>query len=200
MARYVLEPSVVKDAISKLIESPVHRMFPGYLALKQQSAIHGRADDLPFPYTDFFEQYFRVPEEEKPYFVPFTPSENPSKEALWVSTQVAGTYAPSSIRQDSPFRKVVEIEETGHNSRWRLKPDHWNLAKHHLCEGQSLSAEALAAFLYRDYAFETGEPSAFTLLEAFTDDFGYEISDREFTTLYHTGDTNIGADSFERYD
>lgn len=200
MARYVLEPDVVKDAISILVEGPVHRMFPGYLALQQQSAIRGRTDNLPFLYTDFFNQYFRIPGTEKPYFVPFMSTDDPSKEDLWLNTRVAGKFGPSAVSEDSPFMKIVAIEETGHDSRWRLKPDHWNLAKHHLFAGQRISAEALAAFLYRDYAFETEDPSALTVLNAFANDFGYEISGRAFTTLYHTGETNIGTDSFEKYD
>lgn len=200
MIRYVLEPAVVQEAIRKLIESPVHRMFPGYLSLKQQAGIHGRDDNLPFPYTEFFNQYLRVPGGDKPYLVPFTPSEDPSDETLWVNDNVAGTYAPSSLRIDSPFTKVVEVEEAGHNSRWRLQPNHWQLARHHLCDGQTIPAESLAVFLFRDCAFETEDPSAYTLIKAFEEEFGYEVSGPQFTTLYHTGDTSINADSFERYD
>jgi len=200
MIRYVLETTVVQKAIRRLIESPIHRMFPGYLSLKQQAEIHGRDDDLPFPYNEFFNQYLRVPGGNKPYLVPFTPLENPSDENLWVSDNVPGTYAPSSLRADSPFTKVVKVEEGGHNSRWKLQPDHWKLARHHLCNGQTIPAESLAVFLFRDYAFETDDPSAYTLIQTFEDEFGYEVSGSQFTTLYHTGDTSINADSFERYD
>ncbi|WP_411964689.1 hypothetical protein [Haloferax sp. YSMS24] len=200
MARYVLKPAVVQNAIEKLIQSSVHRMFPGYLCLKQQAEIHNRDSDLPFPYTEFFNQYFRVPGGQKPYLVPFTPTENPSDENLWVNNNVAGTYAPSSLRVDSPFTKVVKVEESGHDSRWRLQPSHWKLARHHLCNGETLPAESLAAFLFRDYAFEAEEASAYTLIQTFEEEFGYKVSGPQFATLYHTGDTNINADSFERYD
>lgn len=200
MSRYVLEPAVVKDAIERLVESSIHRMFPGYLSLKQQTAIHGRTDNLPFPYTEFFDEYFRVSGSDKPYLVPFTPLENPSDETLWVDDHVAGTYAPSSLRIDSPFTRVVEVEEAGHNSKWRLQHDHWQLARHHLCNGETVPAESLAAYLFRDYAFETEDPSAYTLIQTFEEEFGYEVSGSQFTTLYHTGDTTINTNSFERYD
>ena len=200
MTQYVLKPAVVRESTRKLIESSVHRMFPGYLSLKQQAEIHGRDDNLPFPYTEFFNQYLRVPKGDKPYFVPFTPLEGPSDESLWVNNHVGGTYAPSSLRKDSPFTRVVEVEEAGHNSRWRLQPSHWQLARHHLYDGQTLPAESLAVFLFRDYAFETEDPSAYTLIQAFEEEFGYEVSGPQFTTLYHTGDTSINADSFKRYD
>jgi hypothetical protein len=58
----------------------------------------------------------------------------------------------------------------------------------------------LAAFLFRDYAFEVGDPSAYTLIQTFEEEFGYEVGGEQFTTLYHTGDTNINQDSFEQYD
>lgn len=200
MTQYVLKPSVVREAIRKLIKSPVHRMFPGYLSLKQQSGIHNRNEDLPFPYTEFFDQYFRVPGGDKPYLVPFTPSDKPPDETLWVNKNVAGTYAPSSLRSDSPFTKVVEVEEGGHNSRWGLKPNHPQLARHNLCDGQTLPAESLTVFLFRDFAFETEDPSAYTLIQTFEEEFGYEVSGPEFTTLFHTGDTNINEDSFKHHD
>jgi hypothetical protein len=200
MAQYVLKNSAVQEAVKTLLKSSVHRMFPGYLCLKQQANIHDRSNDLPFPYTDFFDQYFHVAGGDKPYFVPFTPSENPPDETLWVNDNVAGTYAPSSLRSDSAFTKVVEVEEAGHNSRWRLQPNHWQLAKHHLCDGETLPAVSLAAFLFRNYAFETTEPSAYTLIQVFEEDFGYEVSGEQFTTLYDTGDTSINQDSFQPYD
>lgn len=197
MAQYVLKPNKVKQAVRTLIESPIHRMFPGYLCLKQQAGIHARRDGLPFPYGEFFDLFFRVPGAEKPYLVPFTPTDESSDESLWVNNNVAGTYAPSSLRLDSPFTKVVEVQEGGHNSRWRLQDGHWQLARHHLCHGETIPAESLAAFLFRDYAFRTDSPSAYTLLQTFEEEFNYQISGSEFTTLYHTGDTDISADSFQ---
>lgn len=200
MTQYVLKPAEVQKATKNIIDSPIHRMFPGYLCLKQQAAINDRDDDLLFPYTEFFEQYFRVSGGDKPYLVPFTLSEDSRDNALWFNDNVAGTYAPSSLRIGSPFTKVVEVEEAGHNSKWRLQPSHWKLARHHLCNGETIPAESLAAFLFRDYAFEAEDPSAYTLIQAFEEEFGYGVSGSEFTTLYHTGDTSINADSFEQYD
>jgi len=200
MAQYLLKNAAIQEALGNLLEASIHRMFPGYLCLKQQSSIHERDNNLSFPYTDFFEEYLRVPGGDKPYLVPFTASEDPSDETLWVNDNVSGTYAPSSLRADSPFTKVVEVEKEGHNSRWRLQPNHWQLAKHHLCEGQTIPAESLIAFLFRDYAFETAEPSAYTLVQVFQEDFGYELSKDQFTTLFHTGDSNITQESFQRYE
>jgi hypothetical protein len=197
MSHYVLKPSVVENCLRRLVDASVHRLFPGYLCLHQQAGLHGRTTDLPFPYTEFFDAYFRVRDGDKPYFVPFKQTRDPDDSAFWFNSNVAGTYAPSSLRMNSPLLQVVNIEETGHNSRWGLTDDHWKLAKHHLAGGEPVPVESLAAFLLRDYALEVEEPSAYDLVAAFAEEFHYEMGSREFTTLYKTGDSNISTESFE---
>jgi len=73
MTRYVLKPEVVRDCLHRLIDAPIHRMFPGYLCLQQQSGLDNRKTGLSFPYNEFFDDYLRVGEDDsdKPYFVPF---------------------------------------------------------------------------------------------------------------------------------
>ncbi|MFB6186677.1 MAG: hypothetical protein ABEI86_07415, partial [Halobacteriaceae archaeon] len=51
--------------------------------------------------------------------------------------------------------------------------------------------------MLRDYAFKSDDPSAFTVVEAFNKEFGYELGDSAFTHLFKTGDSNISQDSFE---
>jgi len=198
MSRYILNEGVVKDCIQHLIEEPIHRLYPGYLCLKQQSGLANRTDGLSFPYHEFFDAYLRVRDSDKPYFVPFSQAESPDKTALWFNNNVSGTYAPSSLRSTSPLLQVVEIQEGGHNAKWRLQQEHWKLARHHLAEYSHIPAESLAAFLYRDYAIKTDDPGAYELVSTFVDDFGYELGGRQFSHLYETGDSNITADSFDK--
>ncbi len=200
MSKYVLDPDAVNSCMHRLIETPVHRLFPGYLCLKQQSNLKQRISDLPFPATDFFDAYFRIRDADKPYFVPFTQAADPDIPSLWLNDNVSGTYAPSSLRASSPLRRVAEIEQGGHNSRWGLEEEHWTLARHYLCEGQHLPVESLAAFLFRDYAFETDDPSAYTLVCTFTEDFGYDLGGKEFNHLFETADSNITSDDFIEYE
>lgn len=202
MTLYVLKPSVVKNCLHRLIEEDIHRMFPGYLCLHQQASIENRLTGISFPYREFFDDYLRVKDESanKPYFVPFTQAENPSLDALWNNKNVSGTYAPSSLRPTAPLMKIAEIEEGGHNSKWRIEDRHWQLARHHLCGGQQIPVESLAGYLFRDFAFSTDEPSAFTLVETFTEEFGYELGGAAFSHLYRTSDSNISENSFEKYE
>lgn len=199
MSAYTLKPEVVKRCLHRLIDEPIHRLFPGYLCLQQQAAHDGRLSGLSFPYNEFFDDYLRVKgdDSDKPYFVPFTESENPSIESLWFNYNVAGTYAPSSIRPTTPLMQIAEIEEGGHNSKWGLSDNHWQLARLHLSDSEKIPLESLAAFLLRDYAFNVEEPSAYTLVKAYTEEFGYEIGGEAFAHLYKTGDTSITEEAFQ---
>lgn len=198
---YVLKPEVVRDCLHRLVDESVHRMFPGYLCLQQQAGIEDRTTGLSFPYNEFFDDYLRVRDEsDKPYFVPFMQAKNPSLASLWNNKNVAGTYAPSSLRSTAPLMRIAEIEEGGHNSKWGLQKRHWELARHHLCDGTSVPVESLAAYLFRDYGFEIDEPSAYTLVETFLEEYGYEFGGEAFSHLYRTSDSNITEESFVKHD
>lgn len=204
MTRYVLRPEVVRDCLHRLIDEPIHRMFPGYLCLQQQAAQANRTTGLSFPYNEFFDDYLRVRDDsDRPYFVPFTQAENPSKAELWNNKNVAGTYAPSSLRSTAPLMQIAEVEEGGHNSKWGIAEHHWELARHNLCDDTQVPVESLAAYLLRDYAIEVDdadEPSAYTLVETFTEEFGYEFGGDAFSHLYRTSDSEISQESFAGYD
>ena len=200
MTQYVLKPSVVKDCFWRLVEAPIHRLFPGYLCLQQQAGLEGRTTGLSFPYNDFFDLYFQVIEGDKPYLVPFTQAENPSETSLWFNENVAGTYAPSSLRSSSPLMQVATLEEGGHNAKWALNTDHWKLARLNICENEQIPIESLSAYLFRDYAFDTDDPTAYTLVSAFAEEFGYDIGGTAFAHLYETGDSDITEEAFEKYE
>lgn len=202
MTSYILRADVVRDCLHRLIEQPIHRMFPGYLCLQQQSSIGNTLNGLPFPYNEFFEEYLRVKEESEsdPYFVPFSEAENPSLESLWLNQNVSGTYAPSSLRTTSPLMQIAEIEQGGHQSRWRLMNEHWKSARAELCNGEQVPVESLAGYIFRDYGFTFDEPSAFSLVRTFADEFGYTVGGEAFSHLYRTGDSEISRSSFEEYD
>lgn len=200
MTQYILKPSVVKDCFWRLVEAPIHRLFPGYLCLQQQAVLEGRTKGLSFPYNDFFDSYFQVIEGDKPYLVPFTQAENPSETSLWFNENVAGTYAPSSLRSSSPLMQVATLEEGGHNAKWALKTDHWKLARLNICDDEKIPIESLSAYLFRDYAFDTDDPTAYTLVSAFSEEFGYDIGGTAFAHLYETGDSDITEEAFKIYE
>jgi len=195
MSEYILDVDAVRESFWYLVDLPIHRLFPGYLCLRQEAGRENRLDDLDFNYNEFFDQYFEMRSGKKPYLVPFTVDDFEETE-LWFNKNVAGTYAPSSLRTTTPLLKVGEFEKDGRKSYWKLFDNHAELAKEHLSSGEKVPVEPLAAFLFRDYGFEVENPSADTLVQAFCEEFVYDRSDSDFTDLYSTGDTDIESNDF----
>jgi hypothetical protein len=96
---------------------------------------------------------------------------------------------------------VVDYEPA--TRTFALRERHWELALTHLLRGRPVPAEALAAFLLRDFAFETDDddpPTGDDLVALFGQEFGYRDDGAriEFERLYErTG----AADAvwFERF-
>lgn len=180
---------------------PTHRHFPGYLGLKRTARIEGQSTGLDFDYTGFYDAFLRVRDDDNPYLTPFGPKTDSGRHSLWFNRNVAGTYAPSSIRPDQPFSRVVTVEGTGNSATYALVDDHHEQAREELLKGQRLPATSLACFLYRDFAVETDdEPSVDDLMTIFRYEFGYrddrETETEEFEHLFETGE-GIPDDRFK---
>ncbi len=195
MPEYILDVDIVRESFWDLVDLPIHRLFPGYLCLRQEAGMENRLDDLDFNYNDFFDKYFKMRSGKKPYLVPFTVDDFEETE-LWFNKNVAGTYAPSSLRTTTPLLKVGEFKKDGRKSHWKLFDNHPELAREHLCSGEQVPVEPLAAFLFRDYGFDVEDPSADTLVKAFCEELVYDRDDPDFTKLYSTGNTDIESSDF----
>lgn len=195
MPEYILDVDVIRESFWELVDMDVHRLFPGYLCLRREAGIEGRLDDLDFDYNEFFDRFFEMRSGKKPYLVPFTVDDFEETE-LWFNKNVAGTYAPSSLRTTTPLLKIGEFEKDGRKSRWKLYENHAELAKEHMYNDQKIPVELLSAFLFRDFGFEVDDPSADTLVEAFCEEFRYDRNDQDFTQLYSTGESDIETQDF----
>ena len=179
---------IVIESLRRLTDQKIHRTFAGYLSLKRAAAAYGETDNLESrAFKDFFDDFLRMPDatDQRPYFVPFSDSAT-SDASRWLNRNVAGSYAPSSLRPVSPFRQVVRIEE----QRYSLVDRHWEHALEHLALGSRVPVLPLAAFLYRDYTFTVEHPEATDLIAAFRGEFGYttasfETADDEYSYLYY---------------
>jgi hypothetical protein len=181
---WVIRKRVVADAFLRLRNQSTHTLFPGYLHLQEQSGRLGRLVNLEPEFKAFYRRFFQVADAPlgTPYIKPFT--ESPSRNNLWLNENVAGSYAPSSLRAGQPFRKVVTLS----GSVYSLPPDHATRALEHLQFGRQTSVAELAAFLYRDYGFE-GELSIWDLIDIFAFEFGYcstpgGVVNSDFNLLY----------------
>ena len=194
----IVRKELVVASWSYLRQQKIHPNFVGYLCVKQASIEQAPEKALKPDFKAFFERYLRMAgaPARLPYAFPFSESE-PSESNKWFNRNVAGSYAPSSIRQGSPFRKSVDVSGTRQKAAYTLLPSHWLMAKKYLLYGSKLRAFELAAFLYRDYAVISPSPEPSDLLTIFRAMFGYrqEVSQEqsEFAELFDPSTTGWSA-------
>lgn len=182
----VIELAVVRKSIEILRRSKIHELFPGYLCAKLESVKQNRTSSLKPNFKSFFDLYLKPGGEsrERPYLRPFsrTGAENSD---IWMNQNVAGSYAPSSIRGDSPLRHVIEVSS---DRKYSLKNNHAELAFTHLAFKTKIPVVSLAVFMFRDFGFELEELSLHDVVNAFKHEFGYRndfsIENTEFDLLY----------------
>jgi|SRR5580765_857775 len=186
MNTYVIKKRIVSESFSRLRECKIHPLFPGYLCLQRQSAELQRFEDLQPDFRGFFNEYFLVENHPlgKPYLRPFT-EQKASPQNLWLNENVAGSYAPSSLRSDQPFRKVVGIDML--KKEYSLPADHAIKAFRYLLFNNHVSAIDLSIYLYRDYGLTGDSISIYDLIEVFSYEFGYSNQKNvEFSNDFNT--------------
>lgn len=183
---YVIRKQVVARSLAGLRERRTHTFFAGYLYLQKRASELCRLDDLQPDFLRFFKDFFEVPNHPlgAPYIKPFT-EKPPSPKNLWLNENVAGSYAPSSLRPGQPFRQVVNIE----GRKYSLPPDHARRAFEYLLDFTPVQVADLAIVLYRDFGLLGAPPTIEDLIEIFTYEFGYADKpgaepDENFRTLY----------------
>lgn len=164
----------MRQCISTLRTHRVHPYFPAYLHLRQRASLQGRTDNVRPNWNELsaFLQVGGAPSTH-PHFRPFTQSESEGDDE-WLNANLAGSYAPSSLRAGQRPLRVVEIAEKP--GCFNLRPEHWKLAREHLLDGKKLPIDPLAGFFLRDHALLDLEnpPNFGDLRAAFAEAFGYD--------------------------
>lgn len=166
-ARYIINPDRVKDSLTVLRRLGAHQTLPGYLCMQRTAARERRLDYLHPQFKDFFDE-FLTPDgapPKRPYLNPFVAADG----RVWLNNNVAGSYAPSSLREVSPLRRVLTISDDAYH----LRSQHWLLAREELLHGHQLPVLALATFLYRDKGIIAVDPTPQQIVRAFQGEFGY---------------------------
>lgn len=186
----VVKPERIAFCLKKLREHTIHRHFAGYLCVRRTAAKEGRTSELNVDFREFYDTFLSAPgsKEGKPYIYAFI-EEQPSEKNRWQNRNLAGSYAPSSIRPDQPFANVIKVTGSGRQARYTLLDKHWELARKHLAYGEKIPAVYTALVFYRDYALRVYPPSISAWVRVFQDEFGYldDSGDptEEFRHLYH---------------
>lgn len=155
-------------------------------------------------FREFFRTFLRPNggPTDKPYMMIFTEND-PSVHNRWFNPNLAGSYAPSSLRPEAPLLKVVDVEGKARDTRYSLKARHWELARAHLAFTRRVPAIHLAVVLYRDFAIEKDSATLEDVVTVFQHEFGYVLSGQssatdEFEHLYSVDDEILqSSDWFE---
>ncbi len=166
----VIRKSVVARSLHQLRAQKTHTLFAGYLYLQKLSSELGRLEDLKPEFLPYFKKFFSVKDHPlgTPYIKLFT-ERPPSNKNLWLNQNVAGSYAPSSLRPEQPFRQVVNIQ----GKEYSLPHDHAKRAFENLLFSMPVSAIDLAIVLYRDFGIKDDAATSSDLVEIFAYEFGY---------------------------
>jgi hypothetical protein len=170
MTPVVIHPSIVARSLTRLRDQKTHSLFAGYLYLQQRATQLGRLNDLRPEFLSFYKQFFEVANHPlgSPYIKIFT-EQKASERNLWLNENVAGSYAPSSLRPNQPFRKVVNIIDR----EYSLSVNHAALALEYLLYGMPVNIVDLVIVLYRDYGFLKKSFAIQDLINIFAYEFGY---------------------------
>jgi predicted ATPase len=180
---HVIRQPIVAKSLSLLRGRRVHPLFTGYLHLQQLAGLPGPKQAPNF--IEFFQRFFLVKDHPlgTPYIKPFT-NQKASEKNLWLNENVAGSYAPSSLRPDQPFRKVVDVDKN-----YSLRDDHAKRALKYLLYDKPLSVADLSVFLYRDFGLLGESPTVADLIDVFAVEFSYASAPgaarhKDFGVLY----------------
>jgi hypothetical protein len=174
---YVLSSSTVAACVRALLSLRIHRTFPGYLCLREGAVQAGRTDNLKPDFKSFFDRYLSADSgsSQYPYVVPFMDGGT----RPWLNKNVAGSYAPSSLRNKSPLLQVADVFRSSGGRSFSLKSNHAELCVEHFFKGMKVPIVPLAVFIFRDFGFtpEADEkPNVASLVDVFRDTFGFRDS------------------------
>jgi hypothetical protein len=188
----VIRKHIVAQSLARLRGQKTHTLFAGYLYLQRRTAQLGRLENLQPDFLSFFKQFFIVNNHPlgAPYIKLFT-EQKASAKNLWLNENVAGSYAPSSLRPDQPYRQVVDIE----GRKYSLPVDHAQRAFTHLLYSIPVAVADLAVVLYRDFGLSDEIALINDLIAVFAYEFGYAnepdtAPDEAFQLLYSLDTAN----------
>lgn len=178
----VLRLEVVRAGLDALRGQRIHEHFPAYLHLRQRAIADGTFTDIKPTWRDV-KDLLSVPggPPTKPHYRPFSSRHVQDPSVYWYNPNLAGSYAPKSIRSTSRF--MLNSADA-----YVLPEDHAQQALTVLLRGNRVPAWALAAFYLRNYGFPVaGGSDAEALVRAFRQRFLFNDDHTDFDTLFDDG-------------
>lgn len=198
--RVVLTVPFVRYSINVLKTRRIHPLFMAYLHVQQSAALGKQPEWSPSGYVA---RLLGVPDGplKKPNYRPFSESMNRQEKFYWMNGNLAGSFAPSSVRD--PYRWMLDDSMKS----YRLPPDHAQRARVHFLFDEPVPMWAMAGYLLRNCSFtirEDEEPLIFSELSAlrplnsaFNEEFC--VTQEMADILFDTGGTDFESDIYEEW-
>jgi hypothetical protein len=165
-------PEAVRLALHRLFAAKAHPHFAGYLCVCRtaRESVGGGTSPLKPDFKSFFDDFLTVKgaPERRPYILPFPQTRSP-----FFNRNVAGSYAPSSLRDVAPFRRAVTVQGSRGDATYSLLSDHASKARSYMLGGTPLPVASLAIFLYRDYELVLDTLRCEEIVGVFRNEFGF---------------------------
>lgn len=187
---HVLTVEAVKAGIRALKGQLIHEHFPAYLHLRKLAVASGPTNLQP-DWKDVGD-LLKMPggPPTKPHYRPFSSVNRKDESGYWYNRNLAGSYAPRSMRVTSRFM----LDATGDN--YELPSDHAQQALTRLLKDRKVPAWALAAYYLRNYGFIfEGEGGYDELIAAFKKEFGFEQG-TDFGVLFEDSEPTSSPDNW----
>ncbi len=190
----VLTLQIVKAGIDALQKLPIHNHFPAYLHLRQCGISAGSFDGIEPDWNEVGE-LLKMPggPPKKPNYRPFSSRTVHDPSGYWFNRNLAGSYAPSSLRSTSRFM----LNDSGDG--FALPENHAEQVRVLLLKGNKVPAWALAAFYLRNYGFVFDGTGGYReLIDAFRGEFLFATGG-DFDILFEDTDPLLSLEWFEPY-
>ncbi|MFI6686279.1 hypothetical protein [Streptomyces sp. NPDC050485] len=190
----VLTLRVVRAGIDTLQGQRIHEQFPAYLHLRQRALASGSLTDIEPAWNEVGE-LLNMPggPPNKPNYRPFASRNLKDPSGYWFNRNLAGSYAPSSVRSTSQFM----LNPAGDG--FALPSDHASQALTTFLKGTKVPAWALAAYYLRNYGFSfEGDGGYADLIVAFKQEFLFGQSS-DFDILFEDEDPLLTSDWYESF-
>ncbi|MEN5051352.1 hypothetical protein [Brevundimonas naejangsanensis] len=169
----------------------------GYLPVLDEAARQESLGPLHVSFTEFFDRFYLVAGStaKAPYLLPV--NDRGEVQHGYQNPNVAGSYAPSSLRPTHPLHSLCAVEPASSGVTFTLVANHGEIALQ-LLKTQPLLGASLAAYLYRDFAFTPGS-SRQDLYQALKAQFGFAFKDgvTPFEAVFLDNTNDLGTEIFE---
>jgi hypothetical protein len=191
----VLTRETVKGGISTLKKQRIHEHFPAYLYLRKLAVTSGSLANLNPEWREV-SIVLKMPggPPTKPHYRPFSSVNRKDESGYWYNRNLAGSYAPKSMRATSDFM----LNSNGDG--YELPIDHAQQALVRLLKGKKVPAWALAAYYLRNHAFAFDGAGGYKeLVGAFKIEFSFDKT-MDFDVLFEDEEpTWFSGDWFEPF-